>query len=171
MLLAMLGAVLGTSLSGQRSNKQILYKIPKDYPNSYAIGFRQSKTALFDQTFFRLDSFAPPSYCQSSRFHGFRALSGGGWCEGVLLYGSRTSLGCSALRAYSARNASFGRDQPSSKRVGGIGLAQKPPELRLRRGTQPSAAKATAGVCSRFVNDIDTARCCHRMIHAVGGRR
>ena len=54
---------------------------------SYAVGFRQSKTALFDWTFFRLDSFGP-SYHQSSRFYSFCALRRGGWCEGVLLYSS-----------------------------------------------------------------------------------
>ena len=33
---------------------------------SYAVGFRQSKTALFDWTFFRLDSSGPSSYHQST---------------------------------------------------------------------------------------------------------
>ena len=33
---------------------------------SYAVGFRQSKTALFDWTFFRLNSSGPSSYRQSS---------------------------------------------------------------------------------------------------------
>ena len=41
---------------------------------------RQSKTALFDWTFFRLDS-SDPSYQQSSRFNSFCALLGGCWCE------------------------------------------------------------------------------------------
>ena len=35
---------------------------------SYAVGFCQSKTAILDWTFFRLDSSGPSSYRQSSRF-------------------------------------------------------------------------------------------------------
>ena len=35
--------------------------------------------------------------------------------------------------------------EPSSQRVGGFGLSQKPPMLRLWSCTQPRAAKATAG--------------------------
>ena len=42
--------------------------------------------------------------------------------------------------------ASIARDEPSSKRVGGVGLSRKPPKLRSWRCTQPRAAKATAGV-------------------------
>ena len=41
---------------------------------SYAVGFRQSKTALLDWTFFQLDSSGPSSYHQSSRFYSFCAL-------------------------------------------------------------------------------------------------
>ena len=69
-----------------------------------------------------------------------------GWCEGVLLYGTRKSVGSSVLRAFFAGNACFARDEPSSKRVGGLGLSRKPPKLRSRRCTQPRAATATAGV-------------------------
>ena len=36
-------------------------------------------------------------------------------------------------------------DEPSSQRVGGFGLSQKPPKLRSWSCTQPRAAKATAG--------------------------
>ena len=38
------------------------------------------------------------------------------------------------------------RDEPLSKRVGGVGLSQKPPKLRSWRCTQSRAAKATPGV-------------------------
>ena len=41
---------------------------------------------------------------------------------GVLLYGSRKSVGSSVLRAFTASNACFARDEPSSRRVGGVGL-------------------------------------------------
>ena len=92
------------------------------------------KTALFDWTFFRLD-YSGPSYRQSSRFYSF-----------CLLYGARNSVGSSVIRALLASNACFTRDQPSSKRVGGVGLSRKPPKLRSWRCTQPRAAKATAGV-------------------------
>ena len=64
----------------------------------------------------------------------------------VLLYGARTFVGSSVLRAFLASNTCFTRDEPSSKRVGGVGLSQKPPNLRSWRCTQQRAAKATAGV-------------------------
>ena len=38
------------------------------------------------------------------------------------------------------------RDEPSSRRAGGVGFSQKPQKLRSWRCTQPRAAKATAGV-------------------------
>ena len=50
------------------------------------------------------------------------------------------------LRAFFASNACFARDDPSSKRIGGVGLSRKPPKLRPWRCTQPRAAKATAGL-------------------------
>ena len=112
----------------------------------YTVGFRQSNTALFAWTFFGLDSSGPSSYRQSSRFHSFCALPRGGRCEGVLLHGTRKSVGSSVLRAFFASNACFTRDEPSSKRVGGVGLSRKPPKLRLWRCTRPRAAIATAGV-------------------------
>ena len=95
--------------------------------------------------FFRLDS-CHPFYRQSSRFYNLCALPRGGWCDGVLLYGSRKSVGSSVVRAFFARTACFARDEPSSKRVGGVGLSRKPPKLRSWRCTQPRAAKGTAGV-------------------------
>ena len=64
----------------------------------------------------------------------------------MLLYGSSKSVGSSVLRAFSASNACFAREEPSSKRVGGVGLSQKPPKLRSWRCTQPEASKSTAGV-------------------------
>ena len=53
-------------------------------------------------------------------------LPRGGWCEGVLLYGARKSVGSCVLRAFFASNACFTRDEASSKRVGGVGLRRKP---------------------------------------------
>ena len=64
----------------------------------------------------------------------------------VLLYDARNSVGSSVLRAFLASNACFTRDEPSSKRVGGVGLSLMPPKLRSWRCTQPRAAKATAGI-------------------------
>ena len=49
------------------------------------------------------------------------------------------------LRAFFASSACFARNELSSKRVGAVGLSQKPPKLRSWRCTQPIAAKATAG--------------------------
>ena len=82
----------------------------------------------------------------SRRLYSFRALSGGGWCEGVLLYGSRTSVGSPVLRAFSASNARFTRDEPSSNRFGAVGLGQKLPKLRSWRCIQSRAASAAEGV-------------------------
>ena len=50
------------------------------------------------------------------------------------------------LRAFFASNARFARDEPSSKRFGGVELSRRPPNLRSWRCTQPRAAKAKAGV-------------------------
>ena len=96
-------------------------------------------TGLFSTGFFWV------SFSQSSRFYSFCALPRGGWCEGVLLYSSRKSVGSSVLRAFFASNACFARDGPSSKRVVGVELSRKPPKLRSRRYIQPRAAIATAG--------------------------
>ena len=113
----------------------------------------------------------PITYRQSSRFYSYCAFPRGGWCVGVLLYGSRKSVGSSVLRAFFASNACFARDEPSPKRVGGIGLSRKPPKLRSWRGTQPRAATATYSRRSRcWQNAIDNARCCRRVIHAAGKR-
>ena len=65
---------------------------------------------------------------------------------GVLLYGARNSVSSSVLRAFLTSNACFTRDEPSSKRVGGVRLSRKPTKLRSWRCTQPRAAKATPGV-------------------------
>ena len=108
---------------------------------SYTVGFRQSKTALFDWTFFRLESSGPSSYRQSSRF-----------CSFVLF------LEAVGVREYCCAAVEIGRqlcasrflreqrlDEPSSQRVGGFGLRRKPPKLRSWSCNQPRAAKATAG--------------------------
>ena len=57
---------------------------------------------------------------------------------------NRLAAPSAVLRAF--LNACFARDEPSSKRVGGVGLRRKPPKLCPWRCTQPRAAKATAGV-------------------------
>ena len=74
------------------------------------------------------------------------ALPRGGWYEGVLPYGTRKTAGSSVLRAFFAGNACFARDEPSSKRVDGVGLSRKPAKLHSWCCTQPSAAKVAAGV-------------------------
>ena len=106
-----------------------------------------SRKRPFSTGFFRLYSSDP--YRQSSRFFSFCALPRGVWCEQILLYGSRKSVGSCLLpllRAFSASNACFARDEPSSKRVGGVGLSRKPPKLCSWRCTQRRVAKVTAGV-------------------------
>ena len=132
---------------------------------SYAVGFRQLKTALVDWTFFRLDS-SGPSYRQSSRFYSFCALPRGGWCEGVLLYSSRNRLAALVLRAFSASNGStkprpselvaLGLAESRQSYVRGVALSREPPKLRQ------------AQRC--WQHGIETARCCRRVIHAAGER-
>ena len=104
------------------------------------------KRPLFDWTCFRLDSCGPSSYRQSNRFNCFCTLSIGDWYKELMLYGTRKLVGSSVLRAFFASNACYARDQPSSKRVGGVGLGRQPPRLRSWRCAQPRAAKTTAGV-------------------------
>ena len=60
------------------------------------------------------------------------------------MHGSRKWVGSSVPRAFSASNACFVLDEPSSQRVGGFGLSRKPPKLRSWSCTQSRAAKATA---------------------------
>ena len=59
---------------------------------------------------------------------------------------NRLAAPSAVLRAFCASNACFERDEPSSKRVGGVGLSRKPPKLRSWLCTQPRVANATAGV-------------------------
>ena len=74
-----------------------------------------------------------------------------------MLYGSRKSVGKLCFRAFSASNACFARDEPSSKWVDRVGLGPKPLKLRLSwRCTQPRAAKARASVAAVGENVIGT---------------
>ena len=82
---------------------------------------------------------------------------------------SRWEALLSVLRAFTA-TLCFAVDEPSSKRVGAVGLTRKPPKLRQWRSTQPRATEATASVAVVGKIYIDTARSCHRMIHAASGR-
>ena len=73
-------------------------------------------------------------------------------------------------RAFSASNPCFTRDEPSPKRVVGVGFRQKTPTLSSWRCTQPRAIRQSYSKRSRcWQKVIDTARCCHRMIDATGG--
>ena len=113
-------------------------------PN-YTVGFRRSKAALFEWNFVRLDLLVLliVGRVDCIDFVLFLEAVGVG---GVLLYGSRKSVGRSVLRAVSASHACFARDEPSSNRVGDVELSRKPPKLRSWRCTQPRAAEATAGL-------------------------
>ena len=113
---------------------------------SYAVGFRQSKTALFDWTFFRLDSPGPSSYRQSNsvvfvvvvlflEVVGVREYC----CTEVEIGGS------SVHRALSASNGSA-NPRPSelvalglaeSRYVRGVALSREPPK---RQQPQPLLA-------------------------------
>ena len=61
------------------------------------------------------------------------------------MYGSQKSVGRAVLRAFSASKACFARDEPSSKRIGAVGLSRKSPKLRAWRCTRPRDVKAAAG--------------------------
>ena len=119
---------------------------------------------------FRLDSSRPSSYRQSSRFYSFCALPRGGWCKGVLLNGSRKSVGSSVSCASRVL-----REQ----RV--LHARRTFVQAGWWRWAKPKAAKATfvalysgesrqsysrRSRCWR--NGIDNARYCCRMIHAAG---
>ena len=110
---------------------------------------------ISDWTIFRSDASGPP-YCQPSRVYSFGALSEGGLCEGALLYGSPWL-------------------------VGSLISARSPRAMRASRATNPcpsglvalDLAESRRSYSRRsrcWQNDIDTARCCHRTIHAASGR-
>ena len=61
-------------------------------------------------------------------------------------------------------------DEPSSQRVGGFGLRRKPVKLLSWSCTKPRGDKGTSGCCRCWQHGIDTARVCHRVIHAAGER-
>ena len=122
---------------------------------SYTVGFRQSKTALFDWTYSRADFIVLVFFLEAV---GVREYC----CTAVL-------IGWQLCASRSLREQRL--DEPSSQRVGGFGLSGKPPKLRSWSCTQPRAAKATAGAAVRcWQHGIDTTRCCGRLIHAAGER-
>ena len=135
---------------------------------SYTVRFRQSKTALFDWAFFRLDSSGPSSYRQSSRFYSFCTLPRGGWCEGVLLYGSRKSVGSSGFRAFFASNACLARDEPSSWRWAQP-KAAKATFVALHSAESRQSYRVGVAVVGQMIL-IPRGAAINCMIHAAGGR-
>ena len=115
----------------------------------------------FDWTFFRLDSSIPSSYRQSSRFYSFCALPRGGCYEGVLLYNVQQakSVGSSVLCAFSASNGST-KLRPSELVVKATFV-----ELHSAESRQSYSRRSRC-----WQHGIETARCCRRVIHAVGER-
>ena len=100
----------------------------------------QSKRAVFDWTFFRLDYLVLliVSRVEFIVFALFlEAVGVREYC--CMAVENRLAVLCSA-------RASRAREELSSKRVGAVGLSRKPPKLRSWRYTQPRAAKAAAGV-------------------------
>ena len=107
---------------------------------SCTAGFRQSKAALFDWTFFdwillvllivsRVDFIVFVLFLETIGVREYCCTAGEiGWqlCASRFLREQRL-------------------DEPSSQRVGGSGLSRKPAKLRSWSCTQPRAAKATAG--------------------------
>ena len=90
------------------------------------------------------------------------ALSGGGGFEGVLLCRSLRSFGSFVLRALSASNACFARDEPSSKRVGVVGLSRKPPKMYTFVALHSGENRQSYSRHRRcWQDDVDTALCCN----------
>ena len=108
---------------------------------SYAVGFRQSKTALFDWILLVLLLIA-------SRVD-FKVLALFLEAVGVRDYYTAAavrqskSVGSSVLRAFSASNGST--NPRLSELVALALLSRKPPKLRSWSCTQPRVAKVTAG--------------------------
>ena len=93
---------------------------------SFTVGFLQSKTALFDWIFFRLESSGPSSYRQSSRFYSVVLFLE---AVGVREYCCTTvEIGWQLCASRFLREQRL--DEPSPQRVGGFGLRRKPPKLQ-----------------------------------------
>ena len=129
---------------------------------SYTVGFRQSKTALFDWILLVL-----------------------------LLIVSRVDLIVFVLfleavgvREYCCTAVEIGRQlcasrvlreqrlyEPSPQRVGGFGLSRKPPKLLSFVELHSDESRQSYSRRSRcWRHGINTARCCRRVIHAAGER-
>ena len=113
---------------------QLFYKSLKAI--SYAVEFRQSKTALFDWILLvlllivsRVDFIVFVLFLE--------AVGVGEYCC------TASEIGWQLCASRCLREQRL--DEPSSERVGGFGLSRKPPKLRTCSCTQPRAAKATAG--------------------------
>ena len=172
----------------------------------YTVGFRQSKTALFDWlmvlvvvvvailTLIRIirsvvtgqvpvtlewqNTSGKKQHKQNlivSRVDfivlvlSLEAVGVRGYCR-TAVYGSRKSVGSSVLRAFPASNACFARDEPSSKRVGGVGLQPKVAKATVVALHSAESRRSYSRRNRRWQNGIDTARCCRHVIHAAGER-
>ena len=164
-------------------------KTRSDVAISYAVTFRQSKTALFYWTLFRLDFSVPSSDRQ--------------FTVDVIVF--VLFLEAVGVREYCCTAVEIGRQlcasrflceqrlrEPSSHQVGGfelsrsrlsyvrgVALSREPPKLQR---TQPLLAawdryrallpaenrQSYSGRSRCWQHGIDTARCCRRVIHAAG---
>ena len=89
--------------------------------------FFYSRIPSIENSSFRLDFFSTGFSClyrQSGRFYTFCALLRGGSCEGVLLYGSRKSVGSYVIRVFSASNACSRSRSPRPSELVAFGLAE-----------------------------------------------
>ena len=137
--------------------------------NSYAVGSVSRKGPFSPGSCF--DWILPGLLLSSaSRFYSFCALFGGGWCERVLLHGSRKSVGGYVfVRSPRVTHALRATNPRPSVLVGGVGLSRNSPKLRSWHSFQLRAANAAAGVAV-VVKMTYIPRCCDRMIHAAGER-
>ena len=121
----------GTDKTQTNNNKAIFY----------AVGFRQSKAALFDWTFFRLILLVLLFIVSRVDFIFFvLCLEAVGVREYCCTAGE---IGWQLCASRCLREQRL--EEPSSQQVGGFGLSRRPPKLRSWSCTQPRAAKATAG--------------------------
>ena len=107
----------------------------------YAVGFRQSKMALFDWNFFDWILLVLLLIVSRVDFVVFVLFQEAvGVREYCCTAGEIGSQLCASRCLRKQR-----LDEPSSPRVGGFGLSRKPPKLCSSSCTLPRAAKATAG--------------------------
>ena len=127
----------------------------------------QSKTALFDWTFFRPDSSGPSSYRQSSRFYTFCVLPRGGCVRKFCCRAVEIGWQLCASRFLREQRL----DEPRPSELMALGFAESRQSYSTFVGLHSAESRQSYSRRSRcWQHGIDTARCCRRVIHAAGER-